>query len=136
MKRLLITMIVCLLCSVAGMNAQTYVSVSPSSPVSTQLTDVRYEFVQSTLNNSQAFLIDKYTGKVWRYRIMGKRFEEIEREEIDLVDTTKVNYQLYMSAENNSMCFLLNVHSGEMWRYGSKDGEKTFRKIDMPWNAK
>ena len=63
MKRLLITMIVCLLCSVAGMNAQTYVSVSPSSPVSTQLTDVRYEFVQSTLNNSQAFLIDKYTGK-------------------------------------------------------------------------
>ena len=118
------------------MNAQTYVSVSPSSPVSTQLTDVRYEFVQSTLNNSQAFLIDKFTGKVWRYRIMGKRFEEIEREQIDLVDTTKVNYQLYMSAENNSMCFLLNVHSGEMWRYGSKDGEKTFRKMDMPWNAK
>ena len=66
----------------------------------------------------------------------GKRFEEIEREQIDLLDTTKVNYQFYMSAENNSMCFLLNVHSGEMWRYGSKDGEKTFRKIDMPWNAK
>ena len=136
MKRLPITIIVCLLCSVAGVKAQTYVSVSPSSPVSTQLTDVRYEFVQSTLNNSQAFLIDKYTGKVWRYRIMRKRFEKIEREQIDIVDTTKVNYQLYMSAENNSMCFLLNVHSGDMWRYGSKDGEKTFKKIDIPWSAK
>ena len=53
-----------------------------------------------------------------------------------MVDTTKVNYQLYMSAEISSMCFLLNVHTGEMWRYISVDGNRTFEKIEMPWETK
>ena len=44
-------------------NAQTNVSVDTSIPVSTQLSDVRYEFIQSTQNNFQAFLLDKYTGQ-------------------------------------------------------------------------
>ena len=65
-----------------------------------------------------------------------KEFDEIVREEPDTVNEEQVNYQLYMSGENNSMCFLLNVHTGEMWRYGSKDGEKTFKKMDMPWDTK
>lgn len=34
------------------------------------------------------------------------------------------------------MCFLLNVHTGEMWRYAFKEGEKTFKKMTMPWDAK
>lgn len=132
----------CFCCSVFGAKAQTYVSTSTnvsvdtSSPVSTQLSNVRYEFVQSMLNTTHAFLIDKYTGKVWRYRILKKEFDEIVREEPDTVNEEQVNYQLYMSGENNSMCFLLNVHTGEMWRYGSKDGEKTFKKMDMPWDTK
>ena len=115
-------------------NVHTSTNVDASTPVSTQLTNVRYEFVQSTLNTSHAFLIDKYTGRVWRYRILKKEFSEILREEPDIVNPEIVNYQLYMSGENSSMCFLLNVHTGEMWRYGSKDGEKTFRKMEMPWN--
>jgi hypothetical protein len=67
---------------------------------------------------------------------MLKQFDEIEREQPDTVNTEQVNYQLYMSGENNSMCFLLNVHTGEMWRYGLKEGEKTFKKIEMPWETK
>ena len=142
MKRLLTILIMCFCCSIFGAKAQTYVSTSTnvsvdtSSPVSTQLSNVRYEFVQSTLNTSHAFLIDKYTGRVWRYRILKKEFDEIVREEPDTVNESQVNYQLYMSGENNSMCFLLNVHTGEMWRYGFKEGEKTFKKMTMPWDTK
>ena len=140
MKKLMTLLIMCLCCSVFVAKAQTYVSthtnvaVDTSSPVSTQLSNVRYEFVQSTLNTSHAFLIDKFTGRVWRYRILKKEFDEIMREEPDTVNVEQVNYQLYMSGENNSMCFLLNVHTGEMWRYGLKDGEKTFKRMEMPWH--
>ena len=140
MKRLLTILIMCLCCSIFGAKAQTYVSTSTnvsldtSSPVSTQLSNVRYEFVQSTLNTSHAFLIDKYTGRVWRYRILKKEFDEIVREEPDTVSEDRVNYQLYMSGENNSMCFLLNVHTGKMWRYAFKEGGKTFTKMVMPWH--
>ncbi len=126
----------CLCCSVFGVKSQTYVAVNTSTPVTTQLTNVRYEFVQSTLNSTHAFLIDKYTGKVWRYRILKREFDEIQREQPDTVDENRVNYQLYMSGENNSMCFLLNVHTGEMWRYAFKEGSKTFTKMEMPWMAK
>ena len=91
-------------------------AVGSESPVSTQITDVRYEFVQSQLNSNLAFLVDKYTGNVWKYKNKRKGFETIERIQPDIVDTTKVNYQLYMSSAISSMCFLLNVHTGEMWR--------------------
>jgi hypothetical protein len=88
------------------------------------------------LNSTHAFLIDKFTGRVWRYRILKKEFDEIEREQPDTVSEDRVNYQLYMSGENNSMCFLLNVHTGEMWRYAFKEGGKTFTKMVMPWETK
>ena len=141
MKRIATIMMMCFCCSILGAKAQTYIggtniSVDNSSPVSTQLSNVRYEFVQSTLNTTHAFLIDKYEGRVWRYRILKKEFDEIVREEPDSVKEGQVNYQLYMSGENNSMCFLLNVHTGEMWRYASKEGEKTFKKMIMPWDTK
>lgn len=132
----------CFCCSVFGAKAQTYVSthtnvsVDSSTPVTTQLSNVRYEFVQSTLNSSHAFLIDKFTGRVWRYRILKKEFDEIQREQPDTVSEDRVNYQLYMSGENNSMCFLLNVHTGDMWRYAFKEGGKTFTKMVMPWESK
>lgn len=136
MKNIIIA-ILSLCISGAMSNAQNYtnVSVSNTTPVSTHLENVRYEFVQSTLNASHAFLIDKHTGDVWRYRILKKEFDKIEREEPDTVDTEKVNYQLYMSGDNNSMCFLLNIHTGQMWRYASKDGEKTFKRMEMPWGS-
>ena len=114
-------------------NAQTNVSVDTSIPVSTQLSDVRFEFIQSTQNDFQAFLLDKYTGQVWRYRIGKKEFEELKVEDPETAVPDKVNYQMYISGENNSMCFLLNVHTGQMWRYMFKDGERTFHKLAMPW---
>ena len=58
--------------------AQTNVSVDTDIPVFTQLSNVRFEFIQSTQNNFQAFLLDKYTGQVWRYKIGKKEFEELE----------------------------------------------------------
>ena len=114
--------------------AQNTVIVSNNHAVSTNLTDTRFEFVQSSTNSKLAFLVDKFSGKVWKYRISKKEFEEITRLNKDSVDITKVNYQLYMSGENNSMCFLLNIHTGEMWRYAHAEGEKVFSKMNMPWN--
>ena len=67
MKKILTTIVLCLI-STISLNAQSYsnyVSVSNSAAVSTQLIDVRYEFIQSSANSSLAFLIDKYTGTVW-----------------------------------------------------------------------
>ena len=55
------------------------------------------------------------------------------KEEHKVVDTTQVNYQLYMSGENSHMCFLLNVHTGQMRRYSTKEGNKKFMKMSMPW---
>lgn len=133
MKKLL-TLLAFVLC-VAGYeaSAQTYTYVDNSVPVSTQSNDGRYEFIQSTNNNSHAFLLDKFTGDVWRYRILKKEFEKLNREQPDSVVADKVNYQMYISAENNSMCFLLNIHTGQMWRYTSYDG--TFIKMTMPWET-
>ncbi len=134
MKRNLIILIsLIMLCFGFEAKAQTDVSVDTSMPVSTQLSDVRFEFIQSTQNNFQAFLLDKYTGQVWRYKIAKKEFEELKRENPDTVVPDKVNYQMYISGDNNSMCFLLNVHTGQMWRYIFKDGERTFQKLSMPW---
>ena len=134
MKKILIALAFYLI-SIISLNAQNYsnyVSVS-NAAVSTQLIDVRYEFIQSSANSSLAFLVDKYTGTVWKYRILKKEFEEINKETDEAVDTTQVNYQLYMSGENSHMCFLLNVHTGQMWRYSTKEGNKQFMKMSMPW---
>lgn len=139
MKRIItiISVAVCL-CSTYSAHAQivtkTTETVSKAIPVSTQVSDARYEFIQSTISSSQAFLLDKYTGQVWRYISKKKGFEELEREDPDVVVPDKVNYQLYLSSESVSICFLLNIHTGEIWRYMKEDGERTFRKIKMPWN--
>lgn len=58
MKRLLITIIL-YASFVAGAKAQADINVSPSSRVSTLLTDERYELVQSILE-VKIFLVDKY----------------------------------------------------------------------------
>ena len=135
MRKILIVLVICLINTYAlcAQNYSNYVSVSNSAAVSTQVTNVRYEFVQSSANSSLAFLVDKYTGKVWKYRILKKEFEEIMRAPELLADTTRVNYQLYMSGENSHMCFLLNVHTGQMWRYSTKEGNRQFMSMSMPW---
>lgn len=132
MKRFIVITVILLFCSLSA-SAQSITYIKTHSPVSTQSSDARYEFIQSTNNSSHAFLIDKYTGKVWRYKIGKKTLEEILIDDADKMTPDKVNYQLYISSSNSSMCFLLNVHTGNMWRYASQEGEKTFKKIDMPW---
>lgn len=136
MKKVVFVALICL-CFVCDKSlAQTFpVIVNSSSPVSSNISSARYEFVQSELTPSYAFLVDKFTGKVWRYKIGGKKFEEIKRAETDSVDVNQVNYQLYMSGNNASMCFLLNIHTGHLWRYASQDGEKIFYKMSMPWDS-
>ena len=139
MKRIIV--ISALLCMglAFGASAQTVtkrtVEVSKAIPVSTQVDNARYEFIQSTISSSQAFLLDKYTGKVWRYLLRKKVFEELERENPDTVVPDKVNYQIYLSSESSSICFLLNIHTGEMWRYRKEDGERKFCKMPMPWET-
>mgnify|MGYP003290136847 CR=1 FL=1 len=139
MKRIIaiIALAVCF-CSTYSAHAQivtkTTETVSKAIPVSTQVTDARYEFIQSTISSSQAFLLDKYTGQVWRYVSKKKEFEELEREDPDTVAPDKVNYQLYLSSESSSICFLLNIHTGEIWRYLKNSGERSFQKMKMPWD--
>lgn len=102
--------------------------------VHAQIVTKTTETVSKAISSSQAFLLDKYTGQVWRYISKKKGFEELEREDPDVVVPDKVNYQLYLSSESVSICFLLNIHTGEIWRYMKEDGERTFRKMTMPWN--
>ena len=111
--------------------AQTEVDANLSLPISTDVDGARYEFVQSMINSKQAFLVDKFTGDVWRYKSIGKDFELIKRDRPDRVVEDKINYQLYLSSENSKLCFLLNIHTGEMWRY-TKDGDRKFRKMELP----
>jgi hypothetical protein len=135
MKKNLLLLIFTFCVAISETSAQSHTYVNNSIPVSTQSNNGRYEFIQSTNNTSHAFLLDKFTGDVWRYRIVKKEFDKLNIEQPDSVDTGKTNYQLYISAENNSMCFLLNIHTGQMWRYTFSDGEKMFRKMAMPWKA-
>ena len=119
--------------TVYDVKAQTDVDAHLSLPISTDIEGARYEFVQSMINSKQAFLLDKFTGDVWRYKSVGKEFELIEREKPDMMVDDRINYQLYLSSENSKLCFLLNIHTGEMWRY-TKDGDRKFRKIELPRN--
>lgn len=67
MKKLLVILTMLLCCSAFEVKAQMVYALGGGAPVSTQFTDVRYEFVQSQQIPNMAFLIDKYTGNVWRY---------------------------------------------------------------------
>lgn len=136
MKKILILIIAAFYLTIVEASAQNYTFVDSSVPVSTQSNNGRYEFIQSTNNSSHAFLLDKFTGEVWRYRIGRKEFEKLHREQPDNVVADKINFQMYISSENSSMCFLLNIHTGQMWRYTSSDGKKTFKKMTMPWDNK
>ena len=138
MKKLITVLIMCLFCSVFGAKAQVVYSLGlEPSVASTLVADLRFEFIEAPTTSSMSLLVDKYTGRVWRYIHKRKMFEKVGRDESDVVDTTKVNYQLHISGSNSSLCFLLNVHTGDMWKYNSgKEGDKTFVRIDMPWDAK
>ena len=116
--------------------AQVYPTISlngtPSSQ--TQLNSARFEFVQSS-DGSLSFLIDKYSGNVWRYK--NNNFNEVMRYSIGQVDSTILNYQMYISGSGSNECFLINIHTGEMWRYCKNPyGDKAFLKLDMPWEDK
>ena len=136
MKRLTTVLIMLFCCLAFESKAQFVYAVGSAPPVSTQLADVRYEFVQSATNSAQSFLVDKYLGKVWRVNNKRKDFEEVLRDFPDSVDTNRVNYQLYISATNSALCYLLNVHTGEMWKYSSEVGYKIFEKMEMPLGIK
>lgn len=130
MKRIILIFVA--LCFIA-LEAEAQVG-SGRPAVTTQLSDVRYEFVQAPTDSSQSLLVDKFAGRVWKYKGKRRGFVEIIREDADAVDTTIVNYQIYMSATDSRICFLLNVHTGQMWRYGEGDeGGKAFKRMEMPF---
>lgn len=104
-------------------------------PVSTAA-DGRFEFIQAPSNYAKAFLLDKYTGRIWENNgVIKDKVEEVEVEQMVAVsDTTRVNYQLYIHGNNYAKCFLLNIHTGDMWKCTTKRGKSVFEKIQMPWN--
>ena len=103
-------------------------------PISTHINDGRFEFVSSTKFSVQAFLLDKYSGKVWRKTGRGT-LQQVSVEGLVVVEADKVNFQLYM--DNTNDCFLLNIHTGELWQYRiDKLTNGVFKKLEMPAELK
>jgi hypothetical protein len=103
-------------------------------PISTHINDGRFEFVSSTKFSVQAFLLDKYSGKVWRKTGRGT-LQQVSVEGLVAVEADKINFQLYM--DNTNDCFLLNIHTGELWQYSiDKLTNWVFKKLEMPAELK
>ena len=103
-------------------------------PISTNINDGRFEFVSSTKFSEQAFLLDKYSGKVWRKTGRGT-LQQVSVEELVAVEADKINFQLYM--DNTNDCFLLNIHTGELWQYRiDKLANWVFKKLEIPAELK
>ncbi len=103
-------------------------------PISTHINDGRFEFVSSTKFSEQAFLLDKYSGKVWRKTFRGT-LQQVSVEGLVAVEADKVNFQLYM--DNTNDCFLLNIHTGELWQYRiDKLANWVFKKLEIPAELK
>ena len=77
MKRILILLILILCFHISDAVGQSFVVASNPAPVTTQLNDGRYEFIQSPVNSSLHFLLDKFTGNVWRYKMSKDEFDEL-----------------------------------------------------------
>lgn len=98
-------------------------------PISTNINGGRFEFVSSTKFSEQAFLLDKYSGKVWRKTFRGT-LQQVSVEELVAVEDDKINFQLYM--DNTNDCFLLNIHTGELWQYRiDKLANWVFKKLEI-----
>ena len=103
-------------------------------PISTNINGGRFEFVSSTKFSEQAFLLDKYSGKVWRKTGRGT-LQQVSVEELVAVEDDKINFQLYM--DNTNDCFLLNIHTGELWQYRiDKLANWVFKKLEIPAELK
>ena len=103
-------------------------------PISTNINDGRFEFISSTKFAEQAFLLDKYSGKVWRKTGRGT-LQLVSVEKLVAVEADKINFQLYM--DNTNDCFLLNIHTGELWQYSiDKLTNWVFKKFEMPAELK
>ena len=103
-------------------------------PISTNINDGRFEFVSSTKFSVQAFLLDKYSGRVWRKTGRGT-LQQVSVEGLVAVEADKINFQLYM--DNTNDCFLLNIHTGELWQYRiDKLANWEFKKLEIPADLK
>ena len=134
--RFVTILIIALLCSFSAIADEVkVVEEQKYLPVATAA-EGRFEFIQAPSNYTKAFLLDKYTGRVWENNgRLKEKIEEVEVEDRDsVVDTTLVNYQLYIHGDNYTRCFLLNIHTGDMWKCNTKRGKSVFEKIQMPWN--
>ena len=103
-------------------------------PISTNINDGRFEFISSTKFAEQAFLLDKYSGKVWRKTGRGT-LQQVSVEGLVAMEADKINFQLYM--DNTNDCFLLNIHTGELWQYRiDKLANWVFKKLEIPTELK
>ena len=103
-------------------------------PISTNINNGRFEFISSTKFAEQAFLLDKYSGKVWRKTGRGT-LQLVSVEKLVALEADKINFQLYM--DNTNDCFLLNIHTGELWQYRiDKLTSWVFKKLEMPAELK
>ena len=105
-------------------------------PISTNINNGRFEFISSTKFAEQAFLLDKYSGKVWRKTGRGT-LQQVSVEGLVAMEADKINFQLYMDNSVANDCFLLNIHTGELWEYHiEKLTNRMFRRLEMPAELK
>ena len=135
MKRLITILLIAVACTFSA-NAEGTKSDDHNCQSVSTAANGRFEFIQAPSNYKKAFLLDKYTGRIWADNgSFNEKIEEVEVEDRDsAVDTTRVNYQLYIHGDNYTRCFLLNIHTGDMWKCNTKRGKSLFEKIQMPWN--
>ena len=121
---------------VVGGEVKAQSVVRSQVPVSTNVNDGRFEFIRSTEFLEKTFLLDKYTGKVWRRTGRGT-LEQLPVEGLTHVEAEKICFQLYMDNSVANDCFLLNIHTGELWEYHvEKLTNRMFRRLEMPAELK
>ena len=121
---------------VLGSEVKAQSVVRSQVPVSTNVNDGRFEFIRSTEFLEKTFLLDKYTGKVWRRTGRGT-LEQLPVEGLAHVEAERICFQLYMDNSVANDCFLLNIHTGELWEYHiEKLTNRMFRRLEMPAELK
>ena len=117
MKVLLL--IICTVAAGSRLSAQDYPAASAQR--TSDVSDARFEIVQSPLSRSFTFRIDRYTGTVWQLTRIEKelwRWEETPLPDAPSVSSpSRARFQLHVSGLSQSQTILVDTESGKSWQF-------------------
>ena len=112
-------LIICTVVAGSRLSAQDY--PAPSAQRTSEVSDARFEIVQSPLSRSFTFRIDRYTGTVWQLTQFEKerwRWEETPLPDAPSVSSpNRARFQLHVSGLSQSQTILLDTESGKTWQF-------------------